>query len=66
MMGNLLELTFRDGDESFEVRVDGRCIARIDRMEFEALVHGARMGEPTPWLEVLASPSRKPLTERLK
>ena len=55
-----LELTYRDGEESYEVRVDGRTVARIDRMLMEALQHWAKEGRETPWLEAVQVPPSWP------
>ena len=59
MIGDRLELVHPDGSESFELRVDGRRVALVDRMLLESLIHWAKQGEPTPFLEVNAVPNRR-------
>lgn len=59
MIGDHIEVTRTDGDESYALQEGGRVIARIDRMLMESLIHEAKRGEPIPFLEVNAKPRRQ-------
>ena len=54
-----LELLHIDGHESYEVRVDGTLVARIDRMLMEAMIHWAKEGREIGYLELHTIPGVK-------